>query len=119
MIYLSQHESLAALETLVHTNPLIATGRYVSFRVDWADDQTEYFPAKNLSRGWNEEPPTVSSRRIGDQWLDQMRSLALAVPSLLSASELNFLLNPNHPEFRRIKIPQPAEYRFDRRLLRR
>jgi RES domain-containing protein len=116
MIYLSEHESLAALETFVHTTPLSATERYFSFQVEWDDELTEYFPIRKLPLGWNELPPTIASRRIGDEWLEQQRSLVLAVPSLLSTSELNFLLNPNHPDFRRIKIHKPVEYRFDARL---
>ena len=119
MIYLSEHESLAALETLVHTRPLSLTERYFSFRVEWADTLTEYFPVKKLPPGWNEQPPTLASRRIGDEWVAQERSLALAVPSLLSTSELNFLLNPNHRDFKKIKIGPPMEYRFDPRVLGR
>jgi len=41
------------------------------------------------------------------------------VPSVLSTSEMNFLLNPKHPDFKKIKISQPVEYRFDSRLLNR
>ena len=44
-----------------------------------------------------------------------MRSLALAVPSLLSTSELNFLINPNHRHFKKIRIGKPQEYRFGER----
>ncbi len=116
MIYLSEHESLAALEILVHTKPLSPTERYFSFRVEWPDELTEYFSAKKLPLNWNAQPPTIASRAIGDHWLDKGRSLALAVPSLLSTSELNFLLNPAHSDFKKIKIRKPVEYRFDPRL---
>jgi RES domain-containing protein len=119
VIYLSEHESLAALEILVHTKPLSSTERYHSFRVEWPDDLTEYLPAKNLPSGWNVQPPIAASRRIGDEWLEQARSLVLAVPSLLSNSELNFLLNPNHPHFKKIRIRPPVEYRFDQRMMGR
>ena len=119
VIYLSEHESLAALEILVHRTPLSPTERYFSFRVEWDDRLTEYFLVKNLPAQWNEQPPTIASREIGDEWLRQKRSAVLAVPSLLSKSELNFLLNPNHPGFRKIRIGKPVEYRFDPRLARR
>ena len=119
VIYLSEHESLAALEILVHSAPLAVTARYFSFRVEWDHRLTEYFPVKNLPPGWNEQPPTIASREIGDEWLRQKRSAVLAVPSLLSMSELNFLLNPNHPDFKKIKIGKPVEYRFDPRLVGR
>jgi RES domain-containing protein len=57
--------------------------------------------------------------QIGEEWVRRGRSVALAVPSVLSRSEMNFLLNPKHPDFKKIKISQPIEYRFDPRLLNR
>jgi RES domain-containing protein len=116
VIYLSEHESLAALEILVHTKPLTPTARYFAFRVAWPDELTECFPRSKLPSGWNAQPPGIASRAIGDQWLTEGRSVALAVPSLLSTTEVNFLLNPDHADFNKIKISKPVEYLFDRRL---
>src|SRR5262252_1531083 len=84
VIYLSEHESLAALEILVHATPLLPTERYLSFRVEWSAEMTEHFPVRKLPVGWDAQPPAMASRQIGDEWLEERRSLALAVPSLLS-----------------------------------
>jgi RES domain-containing protein len=119
IVYVSQHESLAALELFVHLTPLSPDGRYVSFRLDWEDKLTEHFPVKNLPPRWNAEPPDFQTMQIGDKWVRTGKSVALAVPSVLSTSEVNFLLNPNHPDFKKIKISKPIEYRFDSRLLNR
>jgi RES domain-containing protein len=119
VVYVSEHESLAALELFVHTMPLAPTERYLSFRLHWEDKLTEYFPIKNLPRHWNAEPPTFETMQIGDEWVRRGGSVALAVPSVLSTSEMNFLLNPRHPNFKKTKISQPIEYRFDPRLLNR
>src|SRR5215467_11374505 len=119
VIYLSEHQSLAALELLVHLSPLPADDRYLSFRLDWEDKMTERFPVKNLPAHWNAEPPDFRTMQIGDEWVRTGKSLALEVPSVLSASEMNFLLNPRHPDFKRIKISEPLKFRFDSRLLNR
>ena len=119
VVYLSEHESLAALELFVHTMPLPPTERYLSFQLEWDDKLTEYFPLKNLPARWNAEPPTFETMQIGDEWIRRGKSVALAVPSVLSTSEMNFLLNPRHTDFHRIKISKPIEYRFDPRLLNR
>lgn len=116
IIYLSEHESLAALELLVHSMPLSPVDRFLSFRVEWDDKLTEYFPAKRLPLHWNSVVPNVATQTIGDKWAGEKRSLALALPSLLSTSELNFLINSNHPDFKKIKIGSAVEYRFDPRL---
>jgi RES domain-containing protein len=119
VVYVSEHESLAALELFVHTMPLPATEKYLSFRLEWDDKLTEFFPLKNLPPKWNAEPPTFETMQIGDEWIRRGESVALAVPSVLSTSEINFLLNPRHADFKKIKISQPIEYRFDSRLLNR
>jgi RES domain-containing protein len=119
VIYVSEHESLAALEILVLLPPLPPDGRYLSYRLDWDDKLTDSFPIKNLPEHWNAEPPDSRTMQIGDEWIRTGKSVALAVPSILSASEMNFLLNPRHLDFKKIKISQPTEYRFDSRLLNR
>ena len=110
VIYVSEHESLAALELFVHTMPMLPAERYFSFRVDWGDKLTEYFPIKNLPRDWDAEPPTSASMQIGDEWVRGARSVALALPSFLSKSEINFLLNPKHPDFKKIKVGSAVGY---------
>ena len=119
VIYVSEHESLAALELLVHLTPLPPHDRYLSFRLEWDDKLTDHFPVKNLPPQWNAEPPDFRTMQIGDEWVHAEKSVALAVPSVLSASEVNFLLNPKHPDFKKIKISRAVEYRFDSRLLNR
>ena len=119
VIYVSEHESLAALELIVHLAPLPPDDRYLSFRLEWEDKLTEHFPVKNLPPRWNAEPPDFQTMQIGDEWVRAEKSVALAVPSVLTGSEMNFLLNPKHPDFKKIKISQPIEYRFDSRLLNR
>jgi RES domain-containing protein len=119
VVYVSEHESLAALELLVHLTPIPPDDRYLSFRLEWEDKLTERFSFKNLPSGWNAEPPDLQTMQIGDEWIRAGKSVALAVPSVLSTSEMNFLLNPKHGDFKKIKISQPVEYRFDSRLLNR
>jgi RES domain-containing protein len=48
IVYVSEHESLAALELLVHLTPLIPDARYLSFRLEWEDKLTSRLSVKNL-----------------------------------------------------------------------
>src|SRR5438067_9672351 len=117
VVYVSEHESLAALEIFVHTMPLSPTERYFSFRVDWDDKLTEYFPIKSLPPDWNAEPPTNGSMRVGVDWVRTGGCAVLALLSLLRTSELNDLLNPTHADFEKIKMASPVESGFDLRML--
>lgn len=47
-----------------------------------------------------------------------MSSAVLAVPSVIIPQETNYLLNPQHPDFKKIKIGKPEDFGFDPRLLK-
>ena len=118
MVYASATLSLAALEALVHLNPPV-TLRYVALPINFDESLLDILPAARLPADWASEPPRSSTQALGDQWVKQARSVVLQVPSAIIPSEPNFLLNPTHPSFRKIRIgkPRPFSFSFDRRLL--
>jgi RES domain-containing protein len=119
VVYLSEHQSTAAMEIFVHTVPFPIAEIYKAFRVEWADSLTEIFPLKQLPANWRDSIPPPEAIEIGDRWVREQRSAVLAVPSALSPDDRNFLLNPEHPNFKRIRIAAPIDYEFDPRLLGR
>jgi RES domain-containing protein len=46
------------------------------------------------------------------------QAAVLRVPSALEPGSHNFLLNPLHPDFNRIRIGRPQRFPFDSRLTR-
>jgi hypothetical protein len=54
---------------------------------------------------------------MGTKWATGKRSAVLGVPSVVIPSELNFLLNPEHPDFSKIEIGNPKPVGWDPRLL--
>jgi RES domain-containing protein len=116
VVYTSSTKSLAALETLVHLNPPMSF-KYVVFRVQFDEALMERIPLKRLPAEWQIEPPPPSTKAIGDAWVRQRRSAVLALPSVIIAEELNYLLNPAHPDFQRISIGKADRFAFDPRLL--
>ena len=59
----------------------------------------------------------AACREFGDRWLDERRSLALRVPSVIVPQESNILLNPLHPQAAGIRILEQTEFRFDPRMV--
>ncbi len=116
VVYASEHKSLAVLEMLVHLDPHDAV-RYLTFRVEFDEALVERWPADQLPSGWREEMPARAGRRLGDTWAHSARSAILAVPSVIIPEELNYLLNPAHPDFKKITISKPTPFTFDPRLL--
>lgn len=116
VVYTSATRSLAALETLVHLNPLVMFN-YRIIRVEFDDGWVERLTLAALSSDWNMEPPPLSTRQLGDDWARSSRSAILAVPSVIISDETNYVLNPAHPDFKKIAIDEPAPFTFDPRLV--
>ncbi len=119
VVYISEHQSTAALEIIANNMPLSADIPYKAFHLEWPDSVTEILPQKKLPANWRISPPVADTMEIGDRWIREGRSAVLTVPSALSPDDGNFLLNPAHPDFKRVRIAAPIDYEFDPRLLGR
>ena len=115
LVYTSATKSLAILESLVHLNPPVLF-KYVAFPVRFDDALLEIFPVRNLPADWRTEPPPPTTKAIGDDWVKAARSAVLALPSVITG-DTNYLLNPTHPDFKKITIGKPEPFVFDPRLL--
>lgn len=116
MIYTSSSQSLAALETLVHTDdPADLTAlRYVTIPVQIPEKQI--LIPKTLPRNWSAYPAPVTTAKVGNQWIASRESLALRVPSAVIKDEFNYLLNPAHPDFSKLVIGNSKAFKFDQRF---
>ena len=90
---------------------------YAAIRITFDDALIEFVHLEDLPPDWRGEPPPPSSKRMGDAWVREARSAVLAMPSVIIAGERNFLLNPAHPDFKKILIGKPQRFTFDPRLL--
>jgi len=116
VVYTSAALSLAALESLVHLNPPVFF-KYVAIPVEFDHALVESVAVAGLPVDWTEEPPPPSATEIGDLWVRESRSAVLELPSVIIQAEPNYLLNPAHPDFKKIVIGKPVPFAFDPRLL--
>ena len=119
VVYVSEHQSTAAFEVFANRVPFILGEKYKAFHLQWPDGLTEIFPVKRLPTNWRVSPAPAETMEIGDRWVQEQRSAVLALPSAISPADTNFLLNPEHPGFKRIRIAAPVDFDFDPRLLGR
>ncbi len=73
-------------------------------------------PMRSYRESWDSLAPGVDTQRFGDQWFKEQRSPVLSVPSSVIISERNFVINPAHPDFRKIRFSAPQRFVFDPRL---
>lgn len=119
LIYLSEHQSLAVLEVFIHTQPLSPRDPCVLIAAEWDGALTERLSGRELPANWRMLPSEAETAAVGDRWVQEARSAVLAIPSAIVPGETNYLLNPAHRDFRRIKIHKPTPFIFDPRLLQR
>jgi len=118
MVYASQHKSLAALEVRVHIDTTKKIKRYKSFAFQFDENLMEVLQAGSLPKNWRQEPPPPSLQQLGDAWVQAATFPILAAPSVIIPDELNYLLNPKHADFAKIKIENSTDFAFDPRLLK-
>ncbi|WP_249978051.1 RES family NAD+ phosphorylase [Vreelandella olivaria] len=98
-VYLASSESLAMLEVMVHLEDYNLLQRYTLFAVTFNESAVLSLPDDELPKDWQAEPAPESTSEIGDGWLASLSSLVLVVPSVVVPREVNYLLNPAHPDF--------------------
>jgi len=116
MVYTAQTQSLAILEMLVHLDSLDLLKKYILFRVEIEEAWIASVDLTLLPRNWRADPVPASVQAVGDRWAASRDSIALSVPSALVPDERNFLLNPAHPDFSKLRIGKPMKFQFNPRL---
>jgi RES domain-containing protein len=114
VIYACETQSGAMLEKLVHTNGRMPKHQVcVTFE---APDSLKVATLESKDAPQWDARDMIASRKAGDAWLQKAMTAILKVPSVVFDAERNVLINPDHPEFRRIKVASVESVRWDERL---
>jgi RES domain-containing protein len=115
VIYTSGSVALCALEVLVNADEL--ADDYVVITIDLPEDLAVIaVSVDELQPTWNARAPTDATRDLGTAWARALVTAVLSVPSGVIPRERNYLLNPAHPDFARIRFGSPEPFYFDDRL---
>ena len=118
VVYTAASRALALLEMLVQDEPSRAAYWIIPATIP-DRVRIEQIGHKSLSHNWMTSAHGETLRTIGRTWVTRGKSAVLAVPSAVIATEINYLLNPLHPDFAQIQIGQAEKLQTDLRLRRR
>lgn len=107
VVYTSATLSLAALEYLVHVEPLLAPSDLVAIELEVPDYNhagAKADPSQFPAGDWQQYPAPEWQAELGDMWIDDATFLWLAVPSVIVPREYNVLLNPRHPRMSEVRV---------------
>ncbi len=119
VIYTAESQALAVLEMLAHMDSPELLKRYVLFEVQFGEALVRELTKSMLPRNWKSDPVPRAAQAVGDEWVRAGKSAVLAVPSVLVPGEKNYLLNPRHEDFKKVKIGKAQPYEVDARLARK
>lgn len=119
MSYTAQSKALACLEMLVHLqsdqfNHLFKiTEIILPAKISCLE-----LPLQDLSQNWTDILEIHKTQDLGKKWIISNASCLLKVPSALIKGEFNYLINPAHPDFNKIKDFMIEDFLFDERLVK-
>lgn len=117
-MYLAESPAGAMLERLVHL--LDTEGQLPSAYDLLRIEASEELASKELMQladvDWRDRLDLT--RQIGEAWLASCETPLARVPSAIMPSTWNVLLNPEHPDAKKLEVAEVIKERFDYRLLR-
>lgn len=116
MIYCAESRALALVEILAGTDDpaRLFAQDWIVFSAEVPDECVE--KPSRVPATWRNFPYSAETQVFGAEWVQARRSAVLRVPSAVVPGEFNFLLNPAHADFARVKIGKPEPFNFDPRL---
>jgi RES domain-containing protein len=117
VVYASEHLATAALEKLVHLpKPVPPTMQFLQCPILFHGVRVERPSRSALPANWRAEPVEADSQRFGEDWFRRGATAVLAVPCAIIPEEWNYVINPEHPDFRKLEIGLPEPFCLDPRL---
>ena len=114
-LYISEFISLSILEILVRADKFTSPDTYTLLNIQIPENSVANIELKKLKDGWQSH--IEYTRSIGEEFLKTNQTLVLKVPSAIVPQEHNFLINPQHKDFKKIKIISTELLELDKRLL--
>ena len=117
MVYCGETRALCTTEIAVHTplGNIPLDYRLITLNVP-ANVSIITLEPTDLPPDWKALPHAHGTQVVGDAFVTYLKAAVLKVPSVVVPGEYNYLLNPAHRDFKKIKIKSIEPFDFDERL---
>jgi RES domain-containing protein len=106
------------LEYFVHLDPADPPRDLVVVTAEIPDGVSRLrLAAREMPSNWRQSPAPPGLAGLGDAFVQRCNAAILIVPSVVAPSEFNWLINPQHPESRKIRLQKPEVFRYDARIV--
>jgi RES domain-containing protein len=105
------------LEYFVHIDPDHPPNDLVLAEADVPENLPNIsISLKELPANWRRVPAPAALAEFGDEFVRGERAAVLTVPSALAPAESNWLINPRHPAFAKIRVFPANAFQYDLRF---
>lgn len=119
MIYTASSTSLACLENVVHRNQLGLSKNFMLMTIDIPDDlEINVINLEDLPKDWKDFNQLPYTQNLGNKWIEELKTPIFKIPSSIINLESNYIINPKHPDFQKIKLIKREPFMFDERIKR-
>lgn len=119
LLYTSDSRALCTAEIAVHTPIGIIPTDYYLITIEIADKiEINQLDIAKLPPDWKSFPHSHTTQQIGEDFVTKKDYLVLKVPSAVVQGDYNYLINPLHKDFDKVKIVDKEVFSFDERLFR-
>lgn len=119
ILYTSESRALCTAEIAVHTPIGIIPTDYFLITIEIADTiEINQLDEATLKPDWKSFPHSNTTQEIGEDFISKGEFLVLKVPSAVVQGDFNYLINPLHKDFDKVKIVDKEMFTFDQRLFR-
>lgn len=115
MLYTGEYISLCILESLVHLRNIDIPSKQYLLTIQLPDIEFQNVSTSKLKENWQHH--LNYTQWIGDQFISANKSLILKVPSAIIPQENNFLVNPFHSQYKKVRLLNSELLELDKRLL--
>ncbi len=117
VVYTAGSTALAILENIAHRNGEGLNKNFKQITIEIPKSLgIKKVSLKSLPKFWYKVENYNVCQEIGDRWVRNQETAVLEVPSSIVTNEKNYILNPNHQDFRKIKIKSIQDFEFDPRI---
>jgi len=119
LLYTAESRALCSVEIAVHVPFGVLPKNYKLLTIEFPDSANiKTLSREKLPSDWKENPHPNSTQRIGDEFVEANEYLVIKVPSAVVQGDYNYLLNPNHADFKKVEIARIEPFEFDSRLFK-
>lgn len=119
VIYCAESSALAFAELSVYLNVTMASTEYVMLIIE----VQKHVKIKEISKftlpeNWSNYPHLKNTQIIGDEFVQDNEFAIMKVPSAIVQGNSNYVINPNHKNFKDIEVVETQSFPIDSRFFR-